>query len=407
MEAELQEAIVCHELIHVRRRDWLNVLAEEAVRAVFWFHPAMWWLVGRIQLSREHVVDDAVIRLTESRDRYVEAMVAVATAKASALPMPATLFLRRRFLKRRVAHILQEATMTTRRLIASVTFSAAALYVAAALVVRAFPLEASTTPPLPAQHQPGEPVTVARGGDHLLHASLPEYPRRAIQQRVEGEVVLDVTIDERGEVSDARVLSGPEELRRAALESVLQWHYAPEKVRSTSAQVALRFTAPPPGVESEEDIAKYTAILKAKEGEPRSYAIQFKRPLADSLEEADLFKRQLRELEIALSSAELTDAQRTEYKNLSAKLRAEAQLEVEARNAKTGWSGQLTRIKTERLPDLAASQILGRAGVALGDRLDEAAVKRVRQAVAAYDEHLRVSFEQDGKGGVILFIIAP
>ena len=57
--------------------------------------------------------------------------------------------------------------------------------------------------------------------------------------------------DDRGEVSDARVVSGPDELRRAALESVLQWHYSPEALRSTTLQATLRFTLPAGNAEFE------------------------------------------------------------------------------------------------------------------------------------------------------------
>src|SRR4029453_12692685 len=86
-------------------------------------------------------------------------------------------------------------------------------------------------------------------GEHLLHASMPEYPRRAVEQRVDGEVTLDLTLNDRGEVSDARVLSGPEELRKAALESVLGWHYSPSELRSTSTIATLRFRVPPANAE--------------------------------------------------------------------------------------------------------------------------------------------------------------
>ena len=74
MRPHVQEAIAYHELLHVRRRDWLFEVVEEGIRTVFWFHPAVWWLIGRIQLSREEVVDQAAIRFTESRERYVDAL---------------------------------------------------------------------------------------------------------------------------------------------------------------------------------------------------------------------------------------------------------------------------------------------------------------------------------------------
>ena len=202
----------------------------------------MWWLVDRIQLSREQVVDQEAIRLTESRERYVRALVTVALARRSVALVPAPLFLRRSHLKQRITRILQETTMTTRRLIASLTLSTAALGVAAVLAVRAFPLQAEAQAPIdPAK---GEAVAIVKGGENLLHAALPEYPRRAIDQKVEGDVQLEATLDDRGEVIDARVLSGPDELRKAALESVLDWHYSPAALRSVSTQMTLRFHLP-------------------------------------------------------------------------------------------------------------------------------------------------------------------
>ena len=227
LDEAVQEAIACHELLHVRRGDWLDEIVEEAVRTILWFHPAARWLIGRIQLSREQVVDQAVIALTQSRDRYVDALMAVALTKTRVMLLPAPLFLRRRLLKTRIASIFQENTMSTRRLILSLAASAAALALAAGVTVRIFPLQAR------GQESSGAPVQIVAGADHLLHSNLPEYPRRAIERRVEGDVLLEITVDDRGQVSDARVLSGPDELRRAALESVpglkkaVEEHFAP------------------------------------------------------------------------------------------------------------------------------------------------------------------------------------
>ncbi|MET1083956.1 MAG: M56 family metallopeptidase, partial [Burkholderiales bacterium] len=182
MGFHVHEAIAYHELLHVRRRDWLFEVIEEGIRTVFWFHPGIWWLIGRIQLSREQVVDQAAIRLTESKERYLDALLAVALTKSTTTLVPAPLFLRRNLLKKRVAQILQETTMTTRRLIASLTVSSAALALAATVAVRSFPLEAQGTVGF-AQESGGGPIQIVKGGDHLLHASFSEYPRRAIEQQ--------------------------------------------------------------------------------------------------------------------------------------------------------------------------------------------------------------------------------
>jgi TonB family protein len=391
MTPDVQDAIATHELLHVRRRDWLHVIAEEVIRTVLWFHPAIWWLVARIQLTREHVVDHRVVELTQSRDGYVEALLAVATTGKPVALVPASLFLRRRFLKRRLAHILQETTMTTRRLIASVTVSAGALAVAAILAVRTFPLEARA----PQQESRGwattdERVQILKGGEHLLHGALPEYPRRAIQQRIEGDVDLEVSVDERGEVVDARVLSGRDELRRAALQAVLQWHYSPESLRSTSTQVSLRFHAPAAGAELEQ------------QPEPQKFETS----------PASRLERQLMELANALRDPGTSESQKAEFRQKY----AEAQERLKQIRAGAGEAQQeagveatarLVQIRSERVPQEVLKEIRERAGISLGDSITEATAKRIRDIARSVDEHLRVSFERDGRGGVILLIIAP
>jgi hypothetical protein len=59
--ASLRRAVVTHELFHVRRRDWLSMLAEEAVRTALWFHPAILWMTSQIQLAREEIVDELTV----------------------------------------------------------------------------------------------------------------------------------------------------------------------------------------------------------------------------------------------------------------------------------------------------------------------------------------------------------
>ena len=60
----IQQVVLCHELFHVRRRDWIWVVAEEIVKAVLWFHPAMLWLISRVRLAREEVVDELTVLAT-------------------------------------------------------------------------------------------------------------------------------------------------------------------------------------------------------------------------------------------------------------------------------------------------------------------------------------------------------
>ena len=114
--SEIREAVLAHELVHVRRRDWAWVIPEEIVRGILWFHPAIWWLISRVQLAREEVVDATVVALTGRRRTYVEALLAFADATPLA---PAPAFAWRRHLFRRIVLISREDAMSVRRLIGS------------------------------------------------------------------------------------------------------------------------------------------------------------------------------------------------------------------------------------------------------------------------------------------------
>ena len=75
--AELN-AILLHELAHLRRwDDWTN-LAQKIVKAIFFFHPAVWFVEGRLSLEREMACDDAVLAANFSPRAYAESLVGLA-----------------------------------------------------------------------------------------------------------------------------------------------------------------------------------------------------------------------------------------------------------------------------------------------------------------------------------------
>jgi TonB family protein len=235
LEPQVREAILSHELLHVRRRDWLFLMAEELVRAVFWFHPAIWWLLSEIGLAREQEVDRQAVAETRMRDEYVDALLAFARAGAQMDLAPAPSFLRKRHLKQRVISILKEVRMSKTRLFSSLAAALMILAVAGWIVTAAFPLWAA---PDVVADSPG--VAVDIGGAALLHRAPVVYPEAAREQGVQGTVVLQAAVDARGNVTDAQVLSGPQELRNAALQSVLRWHFAPDP-GARSRQVSITF----------------------------------------------------------------------------------------------------------------------------------------------------------------------
>lgn len=210
LDERFQRGIACHELLHVRRRDWLLTLAEEIIRALFWFHPAIWWLIAKIQLSREQVVDHHVVQMTGARRPYIESLLSIAETKGRAQVLPAPLFLRERQLTRRVALMLKEASMSKRRLAVSLSVMFALLLLTGRLAVWSFPLKAAA---------PGmvEPVNVGTGQNPLIAATSKDPEQTAAQSsRVEVGTLTSVASSPRivrgyvydmrgGTIPDARV----------------------------------------------------------------------------------------------------------------------------------------------------------------------------------------------------------
>lgn len=72
---ELIEAMIAHELAHIRRYDlWVNVF-QRVVETVLFYHPAVWWVSGRMRLERELCCDDLAIYATGRRADYASALV--------------------------------------------------------------------------------------------------------------------------------------------------------------------------------------------------------------------------------------------------------------------------------------------------------------------------------------------
>jgi beta-lactamase regulating signal transducer with metallopeptidase domain len=61
------ELVLAHELAHVRRHDVLLNYLQVATEALFFFHPAAWWISNRIRVEREHCCDDLVVGMGDPR----------------------------------------------------------------------------------------------------------------------------------------------------------------------------------------------------------------------------------------------------------------------------------------------------------------------------------------------------
>ena len=77
------EALLAHELAHVRRCDYLVNLLQSVVETLLFYHPGVWWLSRRIRQEREHCCDDAAAAAVGDRLVYVRALAQMAELGAA------------------------------------------------------------------------------------------------------------------------------------------------------------------------------------------------------------------------------------------------------------------------------------------------------------------------------------
>jgi TonB family protein len=348
MPEAMRDAILSHELLHVARSDWAYTLIEEFVRAVFWFHPAIWWVLGEIQLAREQTVDRAVIEMTQARDPYVDTLLAMAGAAAIEPDLaPAPSFLRRRHLKQRVIGLIQETPMSKKRKLLAQTAALALMAIASWVVTGAIPLHAQSQ-----TVTDGPGVTVNLAGVQMLHRPPLDYPATALRNGVEGTVVVQAHVAANGEVVDDSILSGPDELRKDVQQAVLGWHFDGSSGSATRV-VTITFAKPAPP--SQPSVAMV----------PMSSA----------------------------TPVPATVRMMSQSKNAPAAL-------------VTPPSPTVSEIVVDGLPDEAASRLRTELPVHAGDTYTPDLRLKTAQAVNQFDEHLTVRLD-NAPGGATLRISAP
>ena len=77
LPTEQIEAILLHELAHIRRYDYLVNMLQASVEGLFFYHPAMWWVSGAIRAERENCCDDVVVSTRGDAHEYAVALTAL------------------------------------------------------------------------------------------------------------------------------------------------------------------------------------------------------------------------------------------------------------------------------------------------------------------------------------------
>jgi beta-lactamase regulating signal transducer with metallopeptidase domain len=83
LSAQQIEAILAHELAHIRRHDYLVNLLQTLVETVLFYHPAVWWLSHRIRIERENCCDDLAVSLCGDPVAYATALADLEALRSS------------------------------------------------------------------------------------------------------------------------------------------------------------------------------------------------------------------------------------------------------------------------------------------------------------------------------------
>jgi beta-lactamase regulating signal transducer with metallopeptidase domain len=90
MPVEQLEALILHELAHVRRLDAIANLVQTVVEILLFYHPAVWWVSRSIRQEREHCCDDIAVREIGDPADFVRALQSLADLQRRSLAMAAT-----------------------------------------------------------------------------------------------------------------------------------------------------------------------------------------------------------------------------------------------------------------------------------------------------------------------------
>jgi len=225
MPPAVQRAIICHELIHVKRCDWLYTVAEELWCAALWFHPGARVIASRLSLARETVVDEMTILMTRDRRAYAEALLAFSDPQPHLIG--ATPFIGRRTLSQRISLIAEEVSMSRSRALVGFAVAIAVVLGSTATVVNRFPMSAT----LHAQSTvfepgPGSGVVLPK----VVREAKPQYTSAAMERKIQGSVWMRVVVGASGDVTDvtvSRSLDAEYGLDDEAMKATRLWKFEP------------------------------------------------------------------------------------------------------------------------------------------------------------------------------------
>jgi TonB family protein len=239
------EAILAHEVWHVRRRDNLAAAMHMVVEAIFWFHPLVWWLGARLIEERERACDEEVLRLGNPPQVYAESILKTCEFCMGS-PLPCVSGVTGADLKQRIVRIMtpdsaMKLTLTRKLLLGVMALGALAGPILVGLVKA--PLVNAESPQASAAPAPRNQIYHIGGGvsaPSLVFSTDPEYTEKARRAKYQGVCVVALIVDEQGNPQRVQVVRHlGMGLDKKAVEAVRQYRFKPAMLRGEPVAVTV------------------------------------------------------------------------------------------------------------------------------------------------------------------------
>ncbi len=248
-----------HELVHIRRHDYAVHWFEQIVGAAFFIHPLVAILRRESSLLRETSCDADVVSIAGGRAHYARLLYRFSTTRANAWTMAVGISLQENHLQKRISAMKDFVDFSRITAIKRIGILLALLLFGASAVLVACSEQFVTTDPQAsdeAQTAEGVPDTAAQeenpdifvvveempklvGGLQSVQENL-RYPELAMKAGVEGRVIVQFVVDEKGAVQDLKVVRGiGSGLDAAALKAVESAAFEPGRQRGEPVKVKM------------------------------------------------------------------------------------------------------------------------------------------------------------------------
>lgn len=215
MPRELLEALLAHEMAHVKRLDYLVNLGQNVVEILLFYHPAVWWISGRIRAEREQIADDLAASHTRAPHTLAKALSELERTQFAGqhLAMAAN-----------GGDLLSRVRRLVRPDRQALSWKAAIPVAALAIACLATYSQAVSAPPLPLS----EAVDLRPVAD-FNSCTKPMYPAADLAAGHTGTVYLAFLIGADGKVKDTRIdkSSGHEGLDNSAQKAIELCSFSP------------------------------------------------------------------------------------------------------------------------------------------------------------------------------------